>query len=201
VLREGLRLGRWQRALFYGCFVLLFATGALWLTFHYGLEVEGEFGKTPHPLEHWWLQTHGAAAMLFLMVLGSLVRGHMRLGWKIRRNRGSGGTLIVTNVVLIFTGWALYYVGGESLRPQVSGVHSALGVLVPLLLGVHLVLGRRSAPAKASADRSRSEVGAVRYTEYLPGAPFGPAVGVPHRGPDPVQLQPANRVRAGRQQR
>ena len=31
--------------------------------------------------------------------------------------------------------------------------------------------------------------------------PMCPAVGEPHRGPDPVQLQPANRVRAGRQQR
>jgi len=30
---------------------------------------------------------------------------------------------------------------------------------------------------------------------------MGPGVGAPHRGPDPVQLQPANRVRAGRQQR
>jgi len=33
------------------------------------------------------------------------------------------------------------------------------------------------------------------------GTPRAPAVGVLHRGPDPVQLQPANRVRAGRQQR
>ena len=33
------------------------------------------------------------------------------------------------------------------------------------------------------------------------GTPTCLAVGGPHRGPDPVQLQPANRVRAGRQQR
>ena len=31
--------------------------------------------------------------------------------------------------------------------------------------------------------------------------PCGGRAGAPHRGPEPVQFQPANRVRAGRQQR
>lgn len=40
-----------------------------------------------------------------------------------------------------------------------------------------------------------------QYTECLPAPHAARVAGGPHRGPDPVQSQPANRVRAGRQQR
>ena len=64
MLREGIRLSRRHQRLLYGICGVLWATGALWLIFHYFLQVSGEFGETPHPLEPWWMRLHGLAAML-----------------------------------------------------------------------------------------------------------------------------------------
>ena len=116
---EGLRLDRVHRHLVYSASVALTATGLLWLLFHYFVRVDGPFGDVAHPLESQWLRLHGAAAMLWLLVLGSLVRGHIRGGWKSRRNRVSG--IVATSIagVLIATGWALYYVSHEGVREWV----------------------------------------------------------------------------------
>jgi len=148
VLREGVRLSRRHRALLYWCVTLLFVTGVLWLAFHYLVRVEGELGEVRHPLEPWWLKLHGAAAMIFLMILGSLARGHIRMGWKARRNRRSGATLAAVSAVLIVTGWALYYVGSESARPWISAAHWGLGLFVPLFTITHVVFGRRARRAR-----------------------------------------------------
>jgi hypothetical protein len=144
MLREGLRLSRRHKALVYGAFGALLATGVLWLVFHHFLRVEGDFGAEPHPLEPLWMKAHGAAAMAFLVVLGSLVRGHVRLGWKQRRHRPSGGAIVGASLVLAATGWALYYVGAEGLRAYVSIAHWTLGLAAPVLLAAHVVQGHRA---------------------------------------------------------
>lgn len=156
MLREGLRLSRRHRAWLYGTFSALFVSGLLWLVFRRWVRVEGEFGASAHPLEPWWLKLHGAAAMAFLLVLGTLVRGHVRLGWKLHQNRLSGSTLLATNALLAATGWALYYVGGESVRAWVSVLHWGLGLAAPALILVHVVRGRQ-AVAAARRDAMATE--------------------------------------------
>ena len=155
MFREGLRLSRRHRALLYSCVGVLFATGVLWLAFHYLWRGSGEFGDLPHPAESWMLELHGAAAMVFLMLLGSLVRGHMRLGWKTRRNRWSGGVLTGGSAVLVLTGWALYYVGNESARSWISVAHWSFGLAAPALFIAHILFGRAArSPASISGTPS-----------------------------------------------
>ena len=138
------RLGNTHRRALYAMFVLLLVSGLLWLGFHYFISIKADFGDAHHPLEAWWLKLHGLAAMLALIGFGSLMPGHIRNAWQHRKNRGSGGSMVAVMAVLAFTGYFLYYAGGEEMRQFTSVAHWVIGlVLMPLLI-LHIVLGRRS---------------------------------------------------------
>jgi len=132
----------------YASGIALFASGGLWLLFHYFVQVSGELGERPHALEAWWLRVHGAAAMLMLAVLGSLLPIHVRRGWHQRKNLVAGICLSALALLLIISGYALYYFGSEETRPWISVFHWVLGLGAPLLLVWHIVSGRRAQSAK-----------------------------------------------------
>lgn len=159
--RDRLPLSRRHQAWLHGVSAALFGTGAAWLAFHHFLQVPGEFGDQPHFLEPWWLKLHGGAAMVFLVLLGTLVRVHIPTGWRSRRNRVSGVGLVSVNLVLVATGWALYYLGSESVRPVLSTVHWGIGIALPLGLLWHARAGLRTrllAGRRHGADRSAGDV-------------------------------------------
>ncbi len=139
-----MRLSTGHRQWIYWSGAALFATGALWLVFHYFLRTHGEFGDTAHPLEVWWLCLHGACAMLVQVVLGSLLPIHVRRGWHQRKNLLAGCVVSGVALLLIASGYALYYYGGEAARPWISAFHWMLGLGVPLLLVWHIWLGRQA---------------------------------------------------------
>ena len=70
-------------------------------------------------------------------VLG-LILYHIKPGWRQERQRPSGVLLLTVCVILILTGWGLYYVGGDELRNWISISHSILGVLLPLVIFLHV---------------------------------------------------------------
>ena len=143
-MRRRLSLSVPRRVWLYSLVGVLTASGAAWLVCQHWLRIEGEFGVTPHPSAPWWMRLHGAAAMLFLVLLGTLLRDHVRLGWRSHRNRPSGAGLLGICAWLTFTGYGLNYVGGESLRLWLSRLHWLPGLLWPLLLVIHIWLGRRT---------------------------------------------------------
>jgi len=122
----------------YATFAALVVTGCGWLVCHYVLAETGDFGPLPHPQEGLWLELHGAAGMIALVLFGSLLPSHMLRAWSQRRGRASGGTLAGLFVLLTVTGYGLYYVAGESFRAWISVVHWAVGLAVPLLLAAHV---------------------------------------------------------------
>jgi hypothetical protein len=137
--------------------------------------VHGELGDGPHPLEAWWLRLHGAAAMLVLAVLGSLLPIHIRRGWHQRKNLLAGSVLAALALLLIFSGYALYYFGSEETRPWISAFHWVLGLGAPLLLLWHIVSGRRTHAVKHPAppyhslsDRSTQARIHSRRSEHKP---------------------------------
>jgi hypothetical protein len=144
------RLTSGHRRWVYWTAAALFATGALWLVFHYFLQAEGEFGPAPHPLEHWWLRLHGAAAMLALLMVGSLLPIHVRRGWHQRRNLPLGIALLSVVFLLTLSGYALYYFGGEQARPWISAFHWGIGIASPLALVWHITSGRSVSRQKNS---------------------------------------------------
>ena len=142
--RNGIRLGSSHRAWLFGTFATAFVTGVAWWVLHRWFQVNGEFGPAPHPAEHWLIRLHGAAAMLSLVLLGTLLAQHVRRAWLAHRNRRSGTLLLALNALLALTGYALYYSGGESLRAFASNAHLALGLALPVILILHIAFGRRT---------------------------------------------------------
>ncbi|MBM3394418.1 MAG: DUF4405 domain-containing protein [Betaproteobacteria bacterium] len=139
-----MRLSTSHQVWIYGSFGVLFVTGGLWLIFHYFIQIEGEFGPQAHPLEPWWLRLHGAAVMLFMFVLGTLLLTHTDKAWKMRRNLTTGIAFVIVNAVLIVSGYMLYYFGGETARPIISLVHWVIGLAAPVLVALHVWRGRVS---------------------------------------------------------
>jgi uncharacterized membrane protein YhdT len=128
---------RHERAV-YAAVAALLVTGCGWLVCHYLLAESGEFGTLPHPFESLWLELHGAAGMIALVLFGSLLSSHMPRAWSLRRGRWSGGVLASLFVLLAITGYGLYYAGGESLRAWTSVIHWGVGLGLPVLLVAHV---------------------------------------------------------------
>lgn len=137
-----LRLERWQRRSVYAAGAVLTLSGLAWLVAHFFLVSEGEYGPIVHPAEPWAMKIHGAAAMLMLFYLGSLLNVHIRRALKARRNLGTGWTMITLSGLLTASGYGLYYLAGEQSRVLWSTTHWAIGLAAPLALYLHIRLGR-----------------------------------------------------------
>ena len=172
---DAIRLERWHRMLMYGTALVLAASGLLWLVFHYFVHYHGNFGPAPHPLTAWWLRLHGAAAMLALVATGSLVVTHMRRAWRAGLNRRSGGALAAILVLLIVSGYLLYYAGDDDLRAFASLTHWIVGIAVTLAFPLHVHLGRRRArrPAIEASALSSASPGpaSMHHPRAGPGDP------------------------------
>lgn len=155
-----MRLSIGHRNWVYTASVALFATGVLWLVFHYFGQVQGEFGPAPHPFERWWLRLHGFLAMLCLVLVGSLLPIHMRRGWHQRRNLPPAIALLALVLLLTLSGYGLYYLGSEQLRPWISLFHWSIGLAAPAVMIWHVLSGR-SATALQRAARARQDAKAA----------------------------------------
>jgi len=137
-----LRLDPRFRWALYAAFGALFLTGAAWLVADQ--MKEGAHGDVWQETASYLLMIHGGAAMLMLMLYGALIPLHVARSWRARKNRVTGTAMVTFNTVLIATSFGLYYAGSEVLRPWMSGVHIGVGLALPILIAVHVVLGRRS---------------------------------------------------------
>lgn len=126
----------------YTVIVLLWASGVLWLLFHYFLRVTSEFGAQAHPLENWWLRLHGLAAFAALVMVGSVLPVHARRAWQLKKNRASGLSMKIIFLWLAATGYALYYFARETNEAWLPLLHWIVGLVLPLLLVLHIRRGR-----------------------------------------------------------
>lgn len=149
---ELIRLEPYHRRLLYGVFALLFSSGAAWAYWSDLVPSPGAFEMTA---KAWAMKVHGAAAMAILVLVGMLLTGHVRLAWRARRNRGNGSLFLGAFGILTVTGYGLYYAGGERLRAWTSWIHLGVGLALPLLLILHIWLGKRTRPAAQQRKRAR----------------------------------------------
>jgi cation transport ATPase len=140
--RDRIKLSPRHQSWIYATLALLFATGVLWLVAKQGLGAPGEFGETTSPLAPLSMQVHGAAAMVFLVLLGTLLPGHVRQAWNARRSRVTGGGMLVGVALLVASGYGLYYLGGEETRAVVSALHWVVGLVLPAWLVWHVRASR-----------------------------------------------------------
>ncbi|MYM31381.1 DUF4405 domain-containing protein [Duganella sp. CY15W] len=138
-----LRIERWHRRAIYISFAVLMLSGLAWLVTHYFLRPVGEFGETVHPAEPLAMKLHGGAAMVVLFFLGSLMNAHIRRAIKAGRNQVTGWSMIVFMVMLVASGFGLYYLASDSNRMTWSLAHWITGLLGTGLFVLHIVWGRR----------------------------------------------------------
>ena len=149
---DSIRLKRLQRYFLYAVLALVFLSGVAWAYWNYLVASPGDFGMSA---KAWAMKIHGAAAMAVLVLIGMLLNAHVRFAWRARRNRANGSVFLSAFAVLTITGYGLYYAGGERLRAWTSWIHLAIGMALPILLLIHILLGRRTRPTVQSSARWR----------------------------------------------
>ena len=132
----------------YTVFSFLFGSGVIWLWAHYLSTSSENIFSGSNTIEAFSMKIHGAAAMAMLIVLGSLIPVHMKRGWTAHVNRWNGIILISVNIVLILTGYGLYYTGDDDLRNLAHVTHVLFGLTFPLFLIWHIWSGRKLMHAK-----------------------------------------------------
>lgn len=119
-----------QRVLLYAALLLLLATGLAWEAL------------SPGPRAALLMKIHGAAAMLALVLGGTLIAHHIPNGWTSLKNRWSGVLLLAVLGWLAASGYLLYYSGSDALRFFASQSHLWVGLAGSVVVVLHT---RRSA--------------------------------------------------------
>jgi hypothetical protein len=156
-----MRLSKYHRRWIYSVCGTLVVSGMGWLIAHYLLVEPGAFGEAQHPSEPWWLRLHGAAMMAFLVVLGTILPGHVRQAWSLRKiNAAAVKRNVATGIVMLslvaglgVTGYALYYCGTEELRPYLSACHWVTGLAATIGFYQHHRSRVRRQSVRAVAER------------------------------------------------
>ncbi len=149
---DSIRLKRFHRYFLYAVLALLFFSGAVWAYWNYLAPPSDDFlakAKT------WAMKIHGAAAMAILVLIGTVLTAHVKFAWRAGRNRGNGALFLSVFGILTITGYGLYYAGGEKLRAWTSWIHLAVGLALPVLLLIHILLGKKTRPALSSRKQPR----------------------------------------------
>ena len=157
---DSIRLKRLQRYFLYAVLALLFLSGVAWAYWNYLAASPGDFNASA---KAWVMKIHGAAAMAVLVLIGMLLSAHVRFAWLARRNRANGSLFLSAFAVLTATGYGLYYAGGETLRMWTSWIHLGIGLVLPILLLVHVLLGRWTRPAVQSSTGAEDRPPKSRY--------------------------------------
>jgi hypothetical protein len=141
---DSIRFTRAHRSLVYATLGVLFLSGAAWAWLNYFTVAPDDFGSASKSIA---MKIHGGAAMAVLVLIGIVLNGHVKFAWRAGRNRINGAIFLGAFALLTGTGYGLYYAGGEKLRALTSWIHLSAGLILPILLLIHVLLGRRTRAA------------------------------------------------------
>jgi hypothetical protein len=135
-----------RRAIYSIC-TLLWLSGCAWLVMHFAFPTETDFGPAPNPWEPVILRIHGWSAVGGVFLLGWITAGHISDRWRRARNRVSGFSLAGFAVVLVLSGYALYYTT-DRFHDVAAILHEVLGVVAIAFALTHWLRNRafRSEP-------------------------------------------------------
>lgn len=128
---------RWS---IYGTGLGLWLTGLLWLVYHYFLARKTLFGVERNPLEQSWLELHGLFGFASLWGIGLLWGVHVLAGWRSRQRRWTGGILFALLLLLIASGYLIYYPPSDESLATIATVHWTVGLASPLAFLLHRFL-------------------------------------------------------------
>jgi hypothetical protein len=129
---------------------ILWLTGALWLVLHWFYAPRSAFGPLPHPWEPPLMRVHGLVAVGVVFLLGVITTAHIAERWAGERRRRSGIVLAALAVVLVLSGYALYYTT-DTAHGVASFVHEVLGLAALGFALGHWLRAGRLLPARSGA--------------------------------------------------
>ena len=135
---------RGQRAAVYLIVGVLWISGFAWLCLDQFAAQPGPFGSIRHPLQPPLLLAHGVVAVASLYLFGWIGARHALRWWVGGLRRMSGGTLASLMVILILSGFALFFVSSDAWQRYAAAVHDVLGIAVTLFAIQHWFFGRRA---------------------------------------------------------
>ena len=126
----------WQSFSTHTIFIICAVSGIYYLLAH-------EFEIKALAVEdHSILVVHGFAAYFFTLLFGAVMPNHIKGGWHNKRNRISGGSMVLVMALLLLSGLFLYY--GNETRDAALWVHWVIGCGLVLLFPLHVIRGRRA---------------------------------------------------------
>ncbi|HZO23466.1 MAG TPA: hypothetical protein VFB37_13265 [Steroidobacteraceae bacterium] len=129
-MRAGLRMA------IYIVFGALWVSGCLWLLLHEFFTHPGDFGPLPNPWEPAVLRLHGWIAVTAVFLLGWITARHVSDRWGQTIKRPSGLAVVGVAVVLVLSGYALYYTT-DGLHDIAAAAHEMLGAAGLLFALLH----------------------------------------------------------------
>ena len=124
------------RIAIYAVGALLWLTGVVWLVLHHALPQATPFGPLPNVWEAPLMRAHGLIAVCSVFLIGWMTAAHVTPRWTSDRNRRSGLMLGVTALLLVVSGYALYYSTGTP-HDAAALVHEVIGTLSPAAAFAH----------------------------------------------------------------
>lgn len=140
--RINLKIPLRYRAWLFFFIMLSWVTGITFFAMNRWLTIEGPFGPEKHPAQAAFLKIHGATAFLMMISYGYLLATHVPAGYRSRRQRAVGLSLVVAQGFLVITAYGLYYAGGEDFHSLIAYAHAGVGLIFPFLLSLHIVTGK-----------------------------------------------------------
>jgi hypothetical protein len=134
---------RRARAAIYMVIGGLWVTGILWLLLDEFFAQSGPFGPTPNPWEPAVLLIHGVVAIAAMYVLGWVSVRHVIRWWQGGLRRASGATLSTCLVLLVVTGFALFFVSEDRWQHAAALSHDVFGLIVTVFGIQHWFFARR----------------------------------------------------------
>lgn len=118
--------------------LLCLATG--WLLIPLLLTFKLEFDLAWYPrgaLRNWGTALHVLTGFGLLFLTGAIWSIHARAGW-LRKIRHVSGTLLLTGVIsMALSAPIMLYASSEALGTVAAATHTAIGLGLPLALGIH----------------------------------------------------------------
>jgi hypothetical protein len=131
------RMPRSRRLTVYLIVGAVWLTGCVWLYLDQFQETHDQFGVTPHPLESPLLLLHGIAAILSMYLFGWISARHILRLWSGGLRRMSGAALAAVLTVLVFSGFALFFLVDDRLQHFTAVIHEVLGLAVTVFAIQH----------------------------------------------------------------
>jgi hypothetical protein len=107
------------------------------------LYISGVFQFALGPTQSLALRVHGIVGLWFLYFLGHFFKAHIQPSLRQLRHRKTGITLWASFLILSVSVPFLYYLGNDFWRNFTVALHTYVGFVVVVPLGVHIFLAIR----------------------------------------------------------